>query len=55
MPEVLLSGHHAQVARWRRERSLELTWRRRPDLIDKARAEGRLDGRDEKFLRGLAL
>ena len=40
-----------QVARWRRERSLELTARRRPDLIAAARAAGRLDAADEKFLR----
>ena len=33
VPTVLLSGHHAEIARWRRERSLELTARRRPDLI----------------------
>lgn len=55
VPQVLLSGHHAQVARWRRERSLELTWRRRPELIAKARAEGRLDARDEAFLSQLTL
>jgi tRNA (guanine37-N1)-methyltransferase len=55
VPQVLLSGHHAQVARWRRERSLELTWRRRPELIDRARADGRLDARDEAFLRQLTL
>ena len=42
VPPVLLSGHHAQIARWRRERSLELTARRRPDLIAAARAAGRL-------------
>src|SRR5688572_18532949 len=33
VPAVLLSGHHAEITRWRRERSLELTARRRPDLI----------------------
>ena len=42
VPEVLLSGNHAAIARWRRERSLELTARRRPDLIAAARASGRL-------------
>ena len=55
VPPVLLSGHHAEVARWRRERSLELTARCRPDLIDAARAAGRLDRSDEQFLRGLGL
>lgn len=55
VPPVLLSGHHAEVARWRRERSLELTARRRPDLIAAARAAGRLDARDERFLSSLGL
>ena len=55
VPAVLLSGHHADIARWRRERSLELTARRRPDLIAAARASGRLSAADEKFLAGLGL
>jgi tRNA (guanine37-N1)-methyltransferase len=55
VPPVLLSGHHAQVARWRRERSLELTARRRPDLIVAARAGGKLDPADERFLGELGL
>lgn len=33
VPAVLLSGHHGEVARWRAERSRELTRRRRPDLL----------------------
>ena len=55
VPAVLLSGHHAEIARWRRERSLELTARRRPDLIDAARAAGRLSPADESYLAGLRL
>ncbi len=55
VPPVLLSGHHADIARWRRERSLELTARRRPDLIAAARAAGRLSPADEKYLAGLGL
>ena len=55
VPAALLSGHHAEIARWRRERSLELTARRRPDLIASARAAGRLGPADEAFLRGLGL
>jgi tRNA (guanine37-N1)-methyltransferase len=55
VPPVLLSGHHAGIARWRRERSLELTARCRPDLIAAARAAGRLGPDDEKFLAGLGL
>ncbi len=55
VPAPLLSGHHAQIARWRRERSLELTARRRPDLLATARAAGRLSAGDEKFIAALAL
>ena len=55
VPPVLLSGHHAQVAVWRRQRSLEITARRRPDLIAAARAAGRLTPADEKFLGGVEL
>lgn len=36
VPEVLLSGHHAEIARWRRRQSLLRTFRRRPDLLAKA-------------------
>ncbi|MGC9456906.1 MAG: tRNA (guanosine(37)-N1)-methyltransferase TrmD [Halothiobacillaceae bacterium] len=34
VPEVLLSGDHAKIARWRRQQALGRTWLRRPDLID---------------------
>lgn len=34
VPEVLLSGNHAEIERWRRERALERTRERRPDLLD---------------------
>jgi tRNA (guanine37-N1)-methyltransferase len=34
VPPVLLSGHHAEIARWRREQSLRRTARLRPDLLD---------------------
>jgi tRNA (guanine37-N1)-methyltransferase len=50
VPEVLLSGHHAQIERWRREQRLALTLRLRPELIDQARREGRLSRVDEAFL-----
>jgi tRNA (guanine37-N1)-methyltransferase len=36
VPEVLLSGDHGRIARWRRRQSLLRTWRRRPDLLEKA-------------------
>ena len=45
VPEVLLSGHHARVARWRRDESLRRTARRRPDLLV-ALDPGTLDGSD---------
>jgi tRNA (guanine37-N1)-methyltransferase len=55
VPPVLLSGHHGQIARWRRDRALEVTARRRPELIAAARAQGRLGAEDERFLAGLGL
>jgi tRNA (guanine37-N1)-methyltransferase len=53
VPEALLSGHHARIERWRREQSLALSARHRPELIDQARAAGRLSRIDEVFLQGL--
>ena len=55
VPAVLLSGHHADIARWRREQSLALTARRRPDLIEALRARGGLTKADEKYLLSLGL
>lgn len=55
VPDVLLSGHHGEIARWRRQRALELTARRRPDLLARARAGGQLSARDEQFLASLGL
>lgn len=49
VPEVLLSGHHAEVARWRRQESLRRTLQRRPDLL----AHAELSPQDEAFLREL--
>jgi tRNA (guanine37-N1)-methyltransferase len=54
VPAELLSGHHAQIERWRRERRLEATARLRPDLVAAARAAGRLTGADEAFLAEVA-
>ncbi|MDB5942117.1 MAG: trmD [Ramlibacter sp.] len=50
VPPQLLSGHHAQIERWRREQRLQVTAARRPDLIEAARAAGRLTKADEAFL-----
>src|SRR5690606_7861811 len=36
VPDVLLSGNHAEIAKWRREQSLRRTLERRPDLLDEA-------------------
>lgn len=45
VPEVLLSGNHALIRRWRLERALETTWRKRPDLL-----EGRTLSKEELSL-----
>ena len=49
VPDILLSGHHANIEKYRREQSLERTYRRRPDMLSKAV----LDKKDIEFLRGL--
>ena len=46
-----MSGHHAQIERWRRDQRLLLTAQRRPDLIEAARAAQRLTAADEAVLR----
>ena len=50
VPEVLLSGNHAQIARWRRQQSLRLTLKRRPDLLAKAVRLKRITEEDKKLL-----
>jgi tRNA (guanine37-N1)-methyltransferase len=54
VPPVLLSGHHANIAQWRRERSLARTAKRRPELIERAKKQGLLSKKDLVFLAGLA-
>jgi len=49
VPEVLLSGDHAKIARWRREQSLKRTYERRPDLL----ASAELSPKDRAFLASL--
>ena len=49
VPEVLLSGHHEEVRRWRKREALRRTLERRPDLID----EAALDDEALRFLREL--
>jgi tRNA (guanine37-N1)-methyltransferase len=50
VPEVLLSGDHARIARWRHEQALRRTWQRRPDLLLSAD----LSEADRTFLSRLA-
>lgn len=49
VPEVLLSGHHGNVDRWRRDQSIIRTLRSRPELLQKVE----FDKKDRKFLRAL--
>jgi tRNA (guanine37-N1)-methyltransferase len=48
-PDVLLSGDHAKIDKWRREQALERTFRKRPDMLEKAE----LSREDKKFLEKL--
>ncbi len=47
VPDILLSGHHANIEKWRREKSLERTYLRRPDMLSKAD----LTKKDIEYLR----
>ena len=49
VPDVLLSGHHGNIDRWRREQSLKRTLERRPDLLETAE----LTEKDVEYLRTL--
>jgi tRNA (guanine37-N1)-methyltransferase len=53
VPPILMSGHHADIAKWRRQQSLALTHQHRPDLLVAARAKGQLSVKDEHFLAQL--
>jgi len=46
VPEVLSSGHHAKIKKWQREKQLEETLKKRPDLLDKAE----LSDKDRQYL-----
>ena len=54
VPDVLMSGNHAYIERWRREQRLGLTQRQRPELVQKARLAGQLTPKDEAFLVSMA-
>ena len=49
VPDVLLSGHHAEITKWRRRESLRRTWERRPDMLERAE----LGEEDQRFLKEL--
>lgn len=51
VPEVLLSGHHQNVDKWRREQSLKRTFERRPDMLDNAE----LDKKDTEYLQSISV
>jgi tRNA (guanine37-N1)-methyltransferase len=53
VPEVLFSGHHAEIARWRRDQALRRTAQRRPDLLGRL-DEDALDARDRAVLADFA-
>lgn len=49
VPEVLISGHHANIAKWQREQSLKRTLERRPDMLERAE----LTAKDKEYIRKL--
>ncbi len=49
VPDVLLSGHHGNIEKWRRQQSLKRTYERRLDMLDNAN----LDKNDKKFIESL--
>jgi len=49
VPDILLSGDHAKIEKWRREQALQRTLHKRPDMIEKAE----LNEKDLKFVEGL--
>lgn len=51
VPEVLLSGDHAKIEKWRREQALSRTFHKRPDMIEKAE----LNDKEKKFVESLKL
>lgn len=50
VPEVLLSGHHLNIEKWRREKSLETTLNKRPEMLDTAN----LTEKDKEFIKKLS-
>ncbi len=55
VPEILLSGHHANIEKWRLQKRLEKTLSNRPDLLEKAIKDGLLDDKTCKLLKEINL
>jgi tRNA (guanine37-N1)-methyltransferase len=53
VPAVLVGGNHAEIEKWRRQKSLQASLQKRPDLVIAARANGLLSKADEKYLNSL--
>ena len=51
VPDVLLSGHHGNIEKWRREQSIIRTYERRPDLLEKANLSDKEKEFLEKYIR----
>jgi tRNA (guanine37-N1)-methyltransferase len=49
VPDILLSGDHAKIEKWRREQALSRTLNKRPDMLE----EAELSEKDKKFIQGL--
>lgn len=49
IPEVLLSGHHKKIEEWKRLKAIEVTYRKRPDLLENIE----LNGKEKEFLDSL--
>jgi len=49
VPDILLSGDHAKIDKWRREQAITRTFKKRPDMLEKAE----LSDADKKFIKGL--
>jgi tRNA (guanine37-N1)-methyltransferase len=51
VPDILVSGDHAKIEKWRREQALTRTFYKRPDMLEKAE----LTDKEKKFVEGLRL
>ena len=53
VPEVLLSGHHGNIEKWRRQQSLKRTFERRPELLEQEEVQKALTKKDREYLSEL--